>query len=146
MNCSNVVTFWIKALKAARRDSCVEILVSARSDRGNAAVSAQELQDFAERFGVEAGFVETSALTGAGLPELARTLQEHLRWDDLPMVVETPALTAVKEEVLRLKEEQSSELPLVPVGDLRARLGGQASQAELVARVRPGDVVTQVGK
>ena len=132
----DVVTFWIKALKAARRDSCVEILVSARSDRGNAAVSAQELQDFAERFGVEAGFVETSALTGAGLPELARTLQEHLRWDDLPMVVETPALTAVKEEVLRLKEEHSSELPLVPVGDLRARLGGQASQAEIDASIR----------
>jgi small GTP-binding protein len=132
----DVVTFWIKALTAARSGSCVKILVSARSDRGNAAVSAQELQDFAERFGVEAGFVETSALSGAGLPELARTLREHLRWDDLPMVVETPALSAVKEEVLRLKEEHSSELPLVPVGDLRVRLGGQASRAEIDASIR----------
>ena len=136
MSCSNVVTFWIKALEAARPDSCVKILVSARTDRGNAAVSAEELQDFAERFGVEAGFVETSALTGAGLPELARTLQQHLRWDDLPMVVETPALSAVKEEVLRLKEEHSSELPLVPVGDLRAQLGGEATQAEIDASIR----------
>ena len=52
------------------------------------------------------------------------------------MIVETPALSAVKEEVLRLKEEHSSEFPLVPVGDLRARLGGQASQAEIDASSR----------
>lgn len=132
----DVVTFWIKALETARHDSCVKILVSARTDRGNAAVSAEELREFAGRFGVEAEFVETSALTGAGLPELARALQEHLHWDALPTVVETPALTAVKAEVLRLKEQHSNELPLVPVGDLRARLGDWASQPEIDASVR----------
>jgi small GTP-binding protein len=132
----DVVMFWIKALAAARPDSCVKILVSARTDRGNAAVSTDELREFAERFGVQAGFIETSALTGVGLPELARALQEHLRWDDLPIVVETPVLTEVKAEVLRLKEQHSNELPLVPVGDLRARLGGQASQTEIDASIR----------
>ena len=132
----DVVTFWLKALEAARPDSCVKILVSARTDRGNAAVSAGELREFAERFGAEAGLVETSALTGVGVPELARTLQEHLRWDDLPMVVETQALTAVKAEVLRLKELHATDLPLVPIDDLQAQLGGQASQAEIGASIR----------
>jgi small GTP-binding protein len=131
----DVVTFWIKALEAARPD-CVKIIVSARTDRGNAAVSAEELREFAGRFGVEAGFVETSALTGAGLPEIARALQEHLRWDDLPMVVETPALTAVKAEVLRLKEQHSDDLPLVPIGNLPARLTDRVSQAEIDASIR----------
>jgi len=131
----DVVTFWIKALEAARPGVCIRILVSARTDRGNAAVSAEELREFAERFGIEAGFVETSALTGAGLPELARAIQDHLNWDDLPMVVETPALTAVKTEVLRLKEQPSGDL-LVTVPALRARLTGQASQAEIDASIR----------
>jgi small GTP-binding protein len=132
----DVVTFWIKALDAARARSCVKILVSARTDRGNAAVSAEELREFAKRFGIETAFVETSALTGAGLPELARVLQDHLNWDDLPMVVETSALAAVKAEVLRLKEQQSADLPLVTARDLQARLEGQASQAEIDASAR----------
>ena len=83
-------------------------------------MSAEELQEFAEQLGVEAGFVETSALAGTGVPELAQALQQHIRWDDLPMVVETPALTAVKTEVLRLKEQHSDELPLVPIGAIPA--------------------------
>jgi small GTP-binding protein len=131
----DVATFWIKALAAARPSGCVKLLVAGRSDRGNAAVSAEELEEFAARFGVEAGFVETSALTGDGLPELARLLREHVRWDDLLMVMETSALASVREEVLRLKE-QASETPLVPVADLRARLGVQADQAEVDASVR----------
>jgi small GTP-binding protein len=132
----DVATFWIKALAAARPGGCVKLLVAARSDRGNAAASAEELEEFAARFGVEAGFVETSALTGDGLPELARVLREHVRWDDLPMVMETPALAAARAEVLRLKEQQASETPLVPVADLQVRLGVQADQAEIGASVR----------
>ncbi len=132
----DVATFWLKALAAARPAGCVKLLVAARSDRGNAAVSAGELEEFAARFGVEAGFVETSALTGDGLPKLAGLLREHIRWDDLPMVMETPALASVRAEVLRLKEEQASETPLVPVADLQARLGVQADQAEIGASVR----------
>ena len=132
----DVATFWIKALAAARRGGCVKILVAARSDRGNAAASAEELEEFAVRSGVEAGFVTTSALTGDGLPELARVLREHVRWDDLPMVVETPALTAVRAKVLRLKEQEAGEAPLVPMADLQARLGVAASQAEIDASIR----------
>jgi small GTP-binding protein len=132
----DLATFWIRALEASRPNSCVKMLVSARADRGNAAVSAGELHGYAERLGVEAGFVETSAFTGAGLAELARRLESHLHWDDLPVIVETPALTAVKTEVLRLKEQRSDELPLVTVGDLQRRLGHLASQAEIDASVR----------
>jgi len=131
----DVATFWIKALTAAR-PGCVKLLVAGRSDRGNAAVSAQELEEFADRFGVEAGFVVTSALTGNGLPELAQVLREHVRWDDLPMVVETPSLAAVRAEVLQLKEQQASETPLVRVADLQARLAVQADQAEIDSSVR----------
>jgi small GTP-binding protein len=132
----DVAAFWIKALEAARPGRCVKLLVAARSDRGNAAVSAPELAEFAARNGVEAGFIETSALTGDGLPELARILREHVRWDDLPMVVETPSLTAVKAEVLQLKEQQANKAPLVPVADLRTRLSAQADQAEIDASIR----------
>jgi small GTP-binding protein len=132
----DVATFWIKALTAARPGGCVKLLVAARSDRGNAAVSPQELQEFAARSGVEAGFVETSALTGDGLADLARVLREHVRWDDLPIVVETSALAAARAEVLRVKEQQAGEVPFVPVADLQARLGVQADPAELDASVR----------
>ena len=132
----DVATFWIKALEAARPGRCVKLLVAARSDRGNAVVSAAELGEFAARFGVEAGFLETSALTGEGLPKLAQALREHVRWDDLPMVVETPALTSVKAEVLRLKEQQADNVPLISVTDLQARLDVQASQAETDASIR----------
>jgi small GTP-binding protein len=132
----DVATFWIKALEAARPGRCVKLLVAARGDRANAVVSAAELAEFAARSGVEAGFIETSALTGDGLPELARVLREHVRWDDLPMVVETPALAAVKAEVLRLKEQQGDEAPLTPVADLQARLGVRADQAEIDASLR----------
>ncbi len=132
----NVATFWIKAIEAARARSCVKLLVSARTDRGNAALSAGELREFAERLGVEAGFVETSARTGDGLPDLMQAIQDHLRWDDLTVVVETPALTAVRSEVLRLKEELSDEVPLVALSDLHAGLNAQANLAEVEASVR----------
>jgi small GTP-binding protein len=132
----DVSTFWIKALEASRSHQCVKMLVSARIDRANAAVSAEELREYAARLGVDAGFVETSALTGTGLTELTRNLQKHFRWDDLPVVVETPALAAVKAEVLRLKVQQPTELPLVPIADLQRRLGDRASQAEIEASAR----------
>jgi len=50
--------------------------------------------------------------------------------------METPALALVRAEVLRLKEQQAIETPLVPVADLQARLGVQADQAEIGASVR----------
>ncbi|MET0414503.1 MAG: TIR domain-containing protein [Actinoplanes sp.] len=132
----DVVSFWVKALDSARRDKCVKVLVSARTDRGNAAISQQELREFADRLGIAAGFIETSARTGDGMAELIRALREHLRWDELPVVVETPSLTAVKTEVLRLKEQQTDDQPLVAIEELRDMLGGQATLAEIEASVR----------
>ena len=132
----DAATFWVKALEAARPGRCVKILVSARIDRGNAVISAGELEEFARRLDIEAGFVETSALTGAGLSELARTLQQHVSWDDLPVIIETPSLAAVKAEVLRRKEQQANEVPLVPLRELWDQLKDLASRSEIDASIR----------
>ena len=134
----DAVTFWSGALRAAR-PGCRTILVSARSDRGNAAVTDVELAEFAERCGIGGGHHETSALTGAGVDDLVELIRRTIPWDELPMIVESPVLAGLKEEVLRVKEERAAALV---ARDELDRLIGQhdATPEEIDAALRDLEV------
>jgi small GTP-binding protein len=127
----DAASFWLKALKRTNVTECVNFLVAARTDRGNTAFTPQEMDAFATSSGVPGRYVETSALTGNGIDDLVAALRSAVPWDQLTLTVETPVLTAIKEETLALKEAQSADRPIVTVDEIRALLDrrGLASDA-----------------
>lgn len=143
------VEYWIKQLPLHRGlvgggDSnrigrCTAILVAARTDRGVGRLSLSEIEDFRVREGLD-GFVNTSALTGHGVPGLVEMLQEAVDWDARPKIVTTTTFKRVKDHVLRLKEARIGERIIVTPTELQVRLEAEypeekVSEAELLTSI-----------
>lgn len=124
------VEYWLKHLKKDRRDGRKRrvILVGARADRGVPTLARDELEDFCRSYGVDGGYVRTSALTGEGLEELLARVKSSIVWDEMPATVTTKTFKRVKEFVLTLKENTEHRGVLVSPENLRARL--EATDAE----------------
>ncbi len=123
------VEFWLKHLAACRSadrpdgKGCPVILVAARSDRGSATLTQEELEAYCRRHGIS-GYVQTSALKGEGLEELIARLKAAIPWDEKPQTVTTVTFKRVKDYVLGLKEGREGEEQAVIVRpeELRGRL------------------------
>ena len=104
------------------------ILVGARSDRGESALSRQDLEQFCQRNNISGGYVSTSAKTGEGLDRLLTILKEQIPWDGMTTTVTTRTFKRVKEYVLSLKEvlalhgESESQHVLVNSTELHMQL------------------------
>lgn len=116
------VDYWLKALETrgdGRRPPA--ILVGARSDRGSLTLSTEEVAEFCRTRRVSGGFIETSALTGEGLPELMRRISSLLPWDSMTSTVTTSTFKRIKDYVLSLKESSTDDV-LVRLTHLRSNL------------------------
>lgn len=118
------VEYWLKHLKKERRDGRKRrvILIGARADRGVPTLTREELEDFCKTYGVEGGYISTSALTGEGLEELLERVKSSIVWDEMPATVTTRTFKRVKEFVLSLKESTERRGVLVSPAELRSRL------------------------
>lgn len=95
---------WNKDLERAARRSFNKLLVAGRCDRGGPTISKEAI----ERFRVEnrfSGYLETSALTGKGCEELHNSIVDGIPWDDIPWTTSPNTFKALKQEILRLKDE-----------------------------------------
>jgi WD40 repeat protein/GTPase SAR1 family protein len=97
------------------------ILVAARTDRGSARLTSEEIEAFCARRGLH-GCVPTSALRGDGVDELVGRMRELIRWDDRPTTVTTETFKRIKDHVLALKEEDRPEQVILAPAELRQRL------------------------
>jgi WD40 repeat protein len=98
------VGYWARALDQACGSSAVrKFLVAARTDRSGPAVSHRRIQEVVERYGFD-GYFETSAKTGAAMPELAQAIRGSIPWDDLPSATAPETFAAVKDFLINVKE------------------------------------------
>ncbi len=121
------VEYWLRALSHGGKLSRPISLIGSRSDRGEPAITREEIDGFCERNHISGGYVATSAFTGTGLQELMKRLAEMIEWDRATTTVTTNTFKQIKEHILELKEELESEREgvlsvLVNTGELRTQL------------------------
>ena len=109
---------WEKALKAAVKRDPIKLLVAARTDRSSVTLTEEKIRRFCE----ERGFAEyfaTSAQLDRGCAELKAALARYIPWERLPVTGTTRLFKALKDAIVRLKDEG---IVLVRLTELRQRL------------------------
>jgi len=127
---------WLELVRSGRSDVS-ELLVGARCDLGAPTYTSEELAAFCEQQRIEGGYVVTSALTGAGVPELVERVRSQIPWDRLTATVTTDTFNTVKDLLLVLRSRSSGQ-PLVNWAEFAAsarRQAGPIGDATLRAAV-----------
>jgi small GTP-binding protein len=93
---------WLRQLRRSTSHPCPTILVCARADRGEPAITHTDLDEFCKSRGIEGGFVITSALTGEGIHELLQNIRGQIDWEVKPATITTHLFKVVREAVLRI--------------------------------------------
>jgi GTPase SAR1 family protein len=110
------VEYWLKQLGSRA------LLVGARSDRGTARLTHEELSAYVQRRNL-LGWMYTSAYTGDGLPELIAKIQQSIDWNRKPATITTTTFKNIKDYVLRLKENtRRNKKVILTAAELRTRL------------------------
>jgi GTPase SAR1 family protein len=107
---------WQNALRRTLAEPPPQLLVAARIDAGFGA-SRSRLQTFAAEH--DCLFLETSARTGIGCPELIAAIAEAIPWHRLPRHTSPRLFQRIKAEILRLRD---GGVVLLAYKDLRERL------------------------
>lgn len=140
------VEYWLRQLGVAGGERArlsggapPAILVAARTDRGSARLTGEEIDAFCARRGLR-GCVTTSALRGEGVDELVGRMRELIRWDEQPTTVTTDTFKRIKDHVLALKEEHRPGQLVLSPAELRQRLedldpSGGFTDAEMLTAV-----------
>lgn len=100
------VGYWDKALAVAGNPAS-KILVAARCDRGGVTVSDAKLERFCQEHGITE-FIETSAKTGKGCPELVDAITKYIPWDRLPWTSTSALFKDIREGLIKIKNDISS--------------------------------------
>src|SRR5262249_11298208 len=109
---------WDRDLERAKRGEVRKLLVAGRCDRGGLMVSRKSVDSFvAER--QFAGYLETSALTGAGCAALREAIEQNIDCNAIPWTASPRVFKLLKEAIGALKGEG---LVLLKLGELKQRL------------------------
>jgi GTPase SAR1 family protein len=137
------VDYWVRQFGTAERGASEGgkrqlILVAARSDRGDARLTADEIDRFCAERGIRS-HVTTSALTGDGLADLVTMMRGAVDSAPRPATVTTATFKWIKDAVLGLKESRGEQVIVSPA-ELREMLerddpGRRFTDAELLAAV-----------
>jgi small GTP-binding protein len=134
------VQFWLEQLKG-KGQLPPAVLVGARVDRGEPALSQQELDQFCQRYAIHGGYISTSAMNGEGLDTLLERLKGQIPWEGMTATVTTVTFKRIKDYVLALKEKPDRKGVLVSPSALRQQL--QATDQEW--RFTDAEMMTAVG-
>jgi WD40 repeat protein len=133
------VEYWLQQL-GLRRHRPETILVGARIDRGSPTITQSEIEQYCVDSGITGGYVETSALSGHGIPELLARLKARIDWSHMVPTVTTATFKRLKEYLLRMKAGGEGDV-LVAQGELRSILqredpSHEFTDAELMTAVK----------
>ena len=104
------------------RRPCHTVLVGARTDVGDPALTREEIDAYCRDRGIGGGYVGTSAKRGEGLGELVERMKGLIGWDAMPATVTTETFKRIKDFVLRSKEDPGRTEVFTDPEDLRRRL------------------------
>lgn len=99
---------WERDLERAARRPFRKLLVAGRCDRGGLMVSKSGVDHFLTQRKFD-GYVETSALTGAGCAELRAAIIKHIPWEEIPWTSSPRIFKLLKNEIVRLKDEGTKD-------------------------------------
>lgn len=130
------VEFWLNQL-AGKKKLPPSILVGARSDVSPTNLSQVELDQFCQKYGIRGGYINTSAKSGEGIPELLERIKAQIPWEEMTATVTTVTFKRIKDYVLSLKEKTDRKGVLVNPAQLREQLQAidkdwQFSDAEMM--------------
>lgn len=106
---------WDKALRQVAGETCPRLLVAGRVDVGPPVASAQEIGAIVEQCGFRE-FLQTSAKTGRGVPELREAIRRAIPWDRLPKVTSPKLWQDIRDYLVR---RRAGGDVLLTVQDLR---------------------------
>jgi small GTP-binding protein len=109
---------WDRDLQRAARRPFKKLLVAGRVDRGGLMLSQNTIEQFQKERGF-AGYLETSALTGAGCDTLREAIVRHIPWNEIPWTASPRIFKLLKEQIVKLKDEG---LVLLRVVELKQQL------------------------
>ena len=129
------VSYWARALDAARRDFPLKkFLVAARCDRNGPSVSQQRIDEMRLRFGFD-GYFETSAKRGDSIEELQQALQKGIVWPLLAAVTRSSEFNITKSFLMAKKRRGTIvEERTLLFADLKASVA-RKKQAAITQRV-----------
>ena len=134
------IEFWLKHLKVGESNKTPTLLIAARSDRGTARLTQEELDAFCQQRGIKA-YLSTSAKNDEGLDALIERMLGLMDWDAKPITTTTDTFKRTKDFVLGLKEDRDhQELILTPEA-LRQRL----EQTDAQWQFTDAEMLTAVG-
>lgn len=120
------VEFWLKHLQSSVKlvppQNKYAILVGARSDRGEARLTHEELEAYCLEKGIQGGYVLTSAKENLGIEELLARMERQIVWEQKPATVTTSTFKRIKDYLLGLKENANENEVIVRSEKLRERL------------------------
>ena len=119
---------WDHDMARASRKEFAKLLVAGRIDAGGLRCSPRQLEAFAKERGYP-GFIETSAKTGTGCEALKQAILDSIRWENIPWRTSPRIFKRLKEEIIRLKDEDRVLMRFNELRDaLRLRLTGEDVQ------------------
>ena len=125
------VEYWLKALAKRRNRPCHIILVGARIDVGDPALTRDEIDEFCRDCGIKGGYIPTSAKKGDGLVELIEKIKDLIGWDSMPRTVTTTTFKRIKDYVRRLKENPEQAKVLIDLESLLRQIQATDSRRAL---------------
>jgi DNA-directed RNA polymerase subunit RPC12/RpoP len=95
---------WDRDITKAARRAFQKLLVAGRCDRGGLMVSRESIENFRQERGF-AGYLETSALSGAGCTELRDAIIQNIAWEQIPWTSSPRTFKLLKDVILKIKDE-----------------------------------------
>ena len=121
------------------RDKMTKLLVAGRCDAGGLRVARSQIENFVKERGY-AGYYSTSAKKNEGCGELKQAIIDGINWENIPWRSSPKLFKQLKDEIIRLKEEDRVLLRFNELREVLAlRMQGQCprfTNAELKAVVR----------
>ena len=119
---------WDRDLTRASRTEFAKLLVAGRVDASGLRVSPSQVEAFAEERGYPR-FLETSAKLGTGCEELKQAILDGIRWENIPWRTSPQLFKRLKEEIIRLKDEDRVLMRFNELRDsLQLRMAGETER------------------
>ncbi len=119
---------WDRDLTRASHTEFAKLLVAGRVDASGLRISPSQVEAFAQERGYPR-FLETSAKVGTGCEELKQAILDGIRWENIPWRTSPLLFKRLKEEIVRLKDEDRVLMRFNELRDsLQLRMAGETER------------------
>lgn len=115
------VEYWLEQLRQLKTPPRT-ILIGAKADVGMPIYTEAELGEFCRHYGIEGGYIPTSAKDGLNIEPLLTRLKGLIVWEQQPVTEKTRAFREIQAFLLRMKHQNDLSALVLTASMLKARL------------------------